>query len=99
MWSAPAYREITANADFHGATHSGQVAADVDFDNSAPITGVEDRGVNWQPAQADGDPGHGGQRGMTSSASSSLVSPGVNVQGSPSTSSAASTLKVAGRPR
>jgi hypothetical protein len=45
--SAPAYREITASADFHGATHSGQVAADVDFDNSAPITGVEDHGVNF----------------------------------------------------
>ncbi|MFQ2717812.1 retention module-containing protein [Aeromonas caviae] len=45
--SAPAYREITASADFHGATHSGQVAADVDFDNSAPIIGVEDHGVNF----------------------------------------------------
>ncbi|MGU5527124.1 retention module-containing protein [Aeromonas caviae] len=45
--SAPAYREITASADFHDATHSGQVAADVDFDNSAPITGVEDHGVNF----------------------------------------------------
>ncbi len=45
--SAPAYREITASADFHGETHSGQVAADVDFDNSAPITGVEDHGVNF----------------------------------------------------
>lgn len=45
--SAPAYREITASADFHAATHSGQVAADVDFDNSAPITGVEDQGVNF----------------------------------------------------
>ncbi|MFM4995911.1 retention module-containing protein [Aeromonas sanarellii] len=45
--SAPAYREITASADFHAATHSGQVAADVDFDNSAPITGVEDHGVNF----------------------------------------------------
>ncbi len=45
--SAPAYREITASADFHGATNSGQVAADVDFDNSAPITGVEDHGVNF----------------------------------------------------
>ncbi|WP_323945673.1 retention module-containing protein [Aeromonas caviae] len=45
--SAPAYREITASADFHGATHSGQVAADVDFDNSAPITGVEDHNVNF----------------------------------------------------
>ncbi len=45
--SAPAYREITASADFHGATHSGQVAADVDFDNSTPITGVEDHGVNF----------------------------------------------------
>ncbi|WP_324033982.1 type I secretion C-terminal target domain-containing protein [Aeromonas caviae] len=45
--SAPAYREITASADFHSATHSGQVAADVDFDNSAPITGVEDHGVNF----------------------------------------------------
>jgi len=45
--SAPAYREITASADFHGATHSGQVAADVVFDNSTPITGVEDHGVNF----------------------------------------------------
>ncbi|MFQ2761411.1 retention module-containing protein [Aeromonas caviae] len=45
--SAPVYREITASADFHGATHSDQVAADVDFDNSAPITGVEDHGVNF----------------------------------------------------
>ncbi len=45
--SAPAYREITASADFHAATHSGQVAADVDFDNSTPITGVEDQGVNF----------------------------------------------------
>ncbi|HDZ8878192.1 TPA: retention module-containing protein [Aeromonas dhakensis] len=45
--SAPAYRELTASADFHGATHSGQVAADVDFDNSAPITGVEDQSVNF----------------------------------------------------
>ncbi|MFM4737334.1 T1SS-143 repeat domain-containing protein, partial [Aeromonas caviae] len=45
--SAPAYREITASADFHGATHSGQVAANVDFDNSTPITGVEDHGVNF----------------------------------------------------
>ncbi|MEI4952025.1 retention module-containing protein [Aeromonas caviae] len=45
--SAPAYREITASADFHGATHSGQVAADVDFDNSTPITGVEDHNVNF----------------------------------------------------
>ena len=45
--SAPAYREMTASADFQGATHSGQVAADVDFDNSALITGVEDQGVNF----------------------------------------------------
>ncbi|WP_232092385.1 hypothetical protein [Aeromonas media] len=45
--SAPAYREMTASADFQGATHSSQVAADVDFDNSAPITGVEDQGVNF----------------------------------------------------
>ena len=45
--SAPAYREITASADFDGETHSGQVAADVDFDNSTPITGVEDHGVNF----------------------------------------------------
>ncbi|MEB6606449.1 retention module-containing protein [Aeromonas sanarellii] len=45
--SAPAYREITASADFHAATHSGQVAADVDFDNSVPITGVEDQGINF----------------------------------------------------
>ncbi|MFQ2856267.1 retention module-containing protein [Aeromonas caviae] len=45
--SAPAYRELTASADFNGATHSGQVAADVDFDNSAPITGVEDQSVNF----------------------------------------------------
>lgn len=45
--SAPAYREITASADFNGATHSGQVAADVDFDNNAPITGVEDQSVNF----------------------------------------------------
>ncbi|MDX7920566.1 retention module-containing protein [Aeromonas media] len=45
--SAPAYRELTASAEFKDATHSGQVAADVDFDNSAPITGVEDHGVNF----------------------------------------------------
>ena len=44
--SAPVVREITASADYHGATNSGQIAADVDFDNSAPITGVEDHGVN-----------------------------------------------------
>ncbi|MFM4942346.1 type I secretion protein, partial [Aeromonas bivalvium] len=45
--SAPVVREITASADFNGATHSGQIAADVDFDNSAPITGVEDHGVDF----------------------------------------------------
>ncbi|MFM5589097.1 retention module-containing protein [Aeromonas rivipollensis] len=45
--SAPAYRELTVSAEFKDATHSGQVAADVDFDNSAPITGVEDHGVNF----------------------------------------------------
>lgn len=45
--STPAYRELTASADINGATHSGQVAADVDFDNSAPITGVEDQSVNF----------------------------------------------------
>ncbi|WP_454009625.1 retention module-containing protein [Aeromonas sp. Marseille-Q7275] len=45
--SVPAYRELTVSAEFKDATHSGQVAADVDFDNSAPITGVEDHGVNF----------------------------------------------------
>ncbi|EIM1707245.1 retention module-containing protein [Aeromonas dhakensis] len=45
--STPTYRELTASADFNGATHSGQVAADVDFDNSAPITGMEDQSVNF----------------------------------------------------
>ncbi|MCS3455731.1 T1SS-143 domain-containing protein [Aeromonas sp. BIGb0405] len=45
--SAPAYREITASAEFKGATHSGQLAAGVDLDNSQPITGVEDHGVNF----------------------------------------------------
>ncbi|MGY3868677.1 retention module-containing protein [Aeromonas crassostreae] len=45
--SAPVYREITVSADFHDSTSSGQIAADVDFDNSAPITGVEDHGVNF----------------------------------------------------
>ncbi|WP_439842111.1 retention module-containing protein [Aeromonas taiwanensis] len=45
--SASVRKELNASADFHGATHSGQIAADVDFDNSAPITGVEDHGVNF----------------------------------------------------
>ncbi|MFM4976613.1 T1SS-143 repeat domain-containing protein [Aeromonas rivipollensis] len=45
--SAPAYREITTSAEFKGATHSGQLAAGVDLDNSQPITGVEDHGVNF----------------------------------------------------
>nr|WP_270833678.1 retention module-containing protein [Aeromonas sp. QDB07] len=45
--SASVRKELNASADFYGATHSGQVAADVDFDNSAPITGVEDHGVNF----------------------------------------------------
>ncbi len=45
--SASVRKELNASADFHGATNSGQVAADVDFDNSAPITGVEDHGVNF----------------------------------------------------
>ncbi|WP_303806552.1 retention module-containing protein [Aeromonas rivipollensis] len=45
--SAPAYREITTSAEFKGATNSGQLAAGVDLDNSQPITGVEDHGVNF----------------------------------------------------
>ncbi|WP_421157751.1 retention module-containing protein [Aeromonas dhakensis] len=45
--SASVRKELNTSADFHGATHSGQIAADVDFDNSAPITGVEDHGVNF----------------------------------------------------
>ncbi|MFG0764561.1 retention module-containing protein [Aeromonas media] len=45
--SAPAYREITTSAEFKGATNSGQLAAGIDLDNSQPITGVEDHGVNF----------------------------------------------------
>ncbi|MDU1142663.1 retention module-containing protein [Aeromonas rivipollensis] len=45
--SAPAYREMTASAEFKDATSSGQKAASVDLDNSTPITGVEDHGVNF----------------------------------------------------
>jgi hypothetical protein len=74
--SAPAYREITASADFHGATHSGQVAADVDFDNSTPITGVEDHGVNFGSQLKQMVTLGTADIGTTSSASSSLVSSG-----------------------
>ncbi|MCS3833463.1 T1SS-143 domain-containing protein [Aeromonas veronii] len=45
--SAPVYRELTVHAEFSGSTNSGQIAADVDFDNASPITGVEDHRVNF----------------------------------------------------
>nr|WP_244830282.1 type I secretion C-terminal target domain-containing protein [Aeromonas sobria] len=45
--SAPVYRELTVHAEFNGSTNSGQIAADVDFDNTSPITGVEDHSVNF----------------------------------------------------
>ncbi|OEC40866.1 retention module-containing protein [Aeromonas sp. DNP9] len=45
--SAPVYRELTVHAEFSGSTNSGQIAADVDFDNVSPITGVEDHRVNF----------------------------------------------------
>ncbi|WP_429106213.1 retention module-containing protein [Aeromonas allosaccharophila] len=45
--SAPVYRELTVHAEFNGSTNSGQIAADVDFDNASPITGVEDHRVNF----------------------------------------------------
>ncbi|MCX7130946.1 retention module-containing protein [Aeromonas sp.] len=45
--SAPVYRELTISAEFHGSTNSGQIAADVDFNNTSPITGVEDHSVNF----------------------------------------------------
>ena len=45
--SAPVYRELTIHAEFNGSTNSGQIAADVDFDNTSPITGVEDHSVNF----------------------------------------------------
>ncbi|WP_265435783.1 retention module-containing protein [Aeromonas media] len=45
--SIPAYRELTASADFHAATNSGQVAADISFNNVQPITGVEDHSVDF----------------------------------------------------
>lgn len=45
--SAPVYRELTIHAEFNGSTNSGQIAADVAFDNTSPITGVEDHSVNF----------------------------------------------------
>ncbi|WDO00392.1 retention module-containing protein [Aeromonas allosaccharophila] len=45
--SAPVYRELTVHAEFSGSTNSGQIAADVDFENASPITGVEDHRVNF----------------------------------------------------
>ncbi|MEG0009603.1 MAG: type I secretion C-terminal target domain-containing protein, partial [Aeromonas sp.] len=45
--SEPVYRELEASAEFNGATHSGQVAATVDLDNSQPITGVEDHSITF----------------------------------------------------
>ncbi|MFE8712886.1 retention module-containing protein [Aeromonas allosaccharophila] len=45
--SAPVYRELTVHAEFNGSTNSGQIAADVDFDNASPITGVEDHRINF----------------------------------------------------
>ncbi|MGY3898182.1 type I secretion protein [Aeromonas veronii] len=45
--SAPVYRELTVQAEFSGSTNSGQIAADVYFDNASPITGVEDYRVNF----------------------------------------------------
>ncbi|WP_308810871.1 T1SS-143 repeat domain-containing protein, partial [Aeromonas sp. HMWF036] len=45
--SAPVYRELTVHAEFSGSTNSGQIAADVYFDNASPITGVEDHRVNF----------------------------------------------------
>ncbi|WP_244463004.1 type I secretion C-terminal target domain-containing protein [Aeromonas popoffii] len=44
--SMPAYRKLTATAEFKDKIESNQVAATVDVDNRAPITGVEDHGVN-----------------------------------------------------
>ncbi|MGY6036812.1 retention module-containing protein [Aeromonas sp. AE23HZ002T15] len=45
--SASVRKELNASADFHAATHSGQIAADVTFDNVQPITGVEDHRVDF----------------------------------------------------
>ena len=45
--SASVRKELNASADFHAATHSGQIAADITFDNVQPITGVEDHRVDF----------------------------------------------------
>lgn len=90
--SAPAYREITTSAEFKGATNSGQLAAGVDLDNSQPITGVEDHGVNFGTQL----------KSMVTLGTANIgddelsivltgLPPGVSVQGLTSTSSTAST--------
>ncbi|MBV7598106.1 retention module-containing protein [Aeromonas sp. sia0103] len=45
--SASVRKDLNASADFGPVTTPDQKAADIDFDNSAPITGVEDHGVNF----------------------------------------------------
>lgn len=45
--SASVRKELDASADFHAATHSGQIAADVTFNQVQHITGVEDHGVDF----------------------------------------------------
>ncbi|MGY3920743.1 retention module-containing protein [Aeromonas eucrenophila] len=45
--SASVRKDLNASADFHAATHSGQIAADVTFDNVQHITGVEDHSVDF----------------------------------------------------
>ena len=98
--SARPIGEITASADFHGATHSGQVAADVVLTTAPPITGVEDHGVNF-----------GSQlKQMVTLGTADIgddelsivitgLPPGVNVQGLTLTSSTASTSSSCRRPR
>ncbi|MBL0456687.1 retention module-containing protein [Aeromonas enteropelogenes] len=45
--SVPVYRELNASAEFHVASNGSQVAATIDFDNTKPITGVEDHSVDF----------------------------------------------------
>ncbi|UAK70719.1 retention module-containing protein [Aeromonas enteropelogenes] len=45
--SVPVYRELNTSAEFHVASNGSQVAATIDFDNTKPITGVEDHSVDF----------------------------------------------------
>ncbi|MGL5496577.1 MAG: type I secretion C-terminal target domain-containing protein, partial [Aeromonas sobria] len=45
--SEPVRKDLTASATFEVAANSAQKAADIDFDSSQPITGIEDKQVNF----------------------------------------------------